>query len=1283
MRLVHLSVERFQCIAAAELDFGPGLNVLYGPNDLGKSSLAWAIRAVLLLQHSSSVHERFVSWYGDGEPRVALTIADDDDRLWRVTKTFGGGSAGRSRLESSRDGQTFTTDATGREVDDRLRAMFRWGVQKPGGQGPRGLPESFLTQVLLAEQDSVRKVLFDTSLEKDPDEAGRLRLVEALGALAQDPLFKRVLDETQASVDVAFTPKGRKKRTADAPFLALTNELNDQQLKHDDLTRRVRETEAAEAKIRELVSERDQIHADLEEATEALQAARHDLAAREHREQLEAQLKTHEGTLGSVLELQQRIDGLEKEGAQVRAVASAGEASVRAAEAAIEQAEADRDAARRALDRLTHDDAEHEHRARELTAARDDAQRRCDDTERAVAAATVALSRAEKVAAEVAAAAAAALELEGREAEMARAVVAAKVERETAQQALERAKERVREARSDAKVQARELARKELENQRLQRRAARADAETTRKRAAEVGEVLRLAAHARQAADVRQGKSVGDEERAAAVAAKLASAERDVALVRQVEVFGAYRAARAAVAEREREEAAFAVARVKAAELREAAAALRAKIAPGLPTTAAIAALRELWTERQTAEARLGGGLTVMVRRKQPIEITGEADGVALVEKAGRGAVAVAAKQMLRLDLGDVAELEITAGEEVARQAATALRERWHREAEPVFAAHGVATLAALEARRREADDLEREAAQLDRDAAAQDERAARRSTSEDAQAAQARCDELEEELAGADLGALEREFARLGERWQAALKLWRDKSGTSRDEAVAALEQARALAKQGQADLERLRTEADRLEAETARRRAELPDDWTTVVATCDRTLIEIDAALADLDRQDARLSAGGDDDQRSADAALRDATTHFEARAKRHDEQAGAWQRARDAAVAATSKLESARARARELEFAEDWARQLTSSSPVLDLARWRLAVGDATVARDAARAALAQAERQLVDAQAARAAAIKAARGTVEAAEEAAAKARDIRAKRQGDLKAAVDRSHEVELTLKDAQLRLAQTNVDAARQAASGLRAQLAALPEVGRAVDADDVAYHEQQVERRTGHLREVNEELAKARGALEQVGGAIVREQLRELEQATQQTRERARQVELEYDGWKLLLETLRASESSEGAHLGRALAGPVSTRFAQLTSGRYGNLELGAHLDATGLRVAGEVREIRALSAGTQDQLATLLRLCIAEQLHSAIVLDDHLSQSDPARVAWFNAILRSAAQQVQIVLITCRPAELLAADEFPRPGEIACTGAAGLLRAVDLTRVIRQFSP
>lgn len=1281
MRLVHLEVERFQCIEKAELELGPGLNVLYGPNDLGKSSLAWAIRAVLLLQHNSVVHERFVSWCGDGEPRVALTIADDDERLWRVTKTFGGGSAGRSRLESSRDRRTFTTEATGREVDDRLRAMFRWGVQKPGGQGPRGLPESFLTQVLLAEQDSVRKVLFDTSLENDPDEAGRLRMVEALGALAQDPLFKRILDDTQARVDTAFTPKGRKKRTADSPFLAIVNEQNDLQAKQDDLTRRVRETEAADAKIRDLASERDRINTDLEEANEALRAARADLVVRERRAQLEAQLKDHEATIGGARELQERIDRLVAEGAQVRAAASAGEAAVREADGEATEAERALDAARGALDVLTHADVEQERRMTEVTAARDGAMRRVEAAERALAEATAALKRAEKIAAEVKDDAAAALRLEHRAGELERAVATARDERAASQQALERAKDRVREAHSAAKVQARALAQKEVANQRLQRRAARADAEARRKAAIEARDAARRASDAVKAVEAQKGEADRAAERAVAASAALAIAERGVERWRQLELVAAYREARATAAQLAKEEAAVADARAKAAELRETAATLRGSVAPGLPTAAEIAGLRELHVERRTAEARLGGGLTVTLRRKQPLPVTWEADGEALATPAGRAAVVVVAKQVLRLELGDLAELEVTAGEEDARRAATALRERWRQEAEPVLAAHGVAGVDELDARRREADEREREADRLERDASAQDERASRRPASGDLGAAEARRDELAAELSGADLEKLGDELSRLGDRWQASLKQQRDRSGASRDAAVGALEQARALAQQGQAELERLRTEAARLEAEAVRRGADLGEDWATVVDACDRALTEIDAAFLDLDRQEATLGAGGDDDQRAADAALRDATKSAEACATRYDDQAEAWQQAREAAAAAASKLEGTRARARELAFAEDWAPQLASSSPVLPLARWQLAVSEATGALDAARAVCAQAERQLTDSQAARAAAIQAARGAVKTAEEAFAKARDLRARRQDALKVAGDRSHEVELALKQAQLELAQSNVDAARQAATELRGQLAALPTLARSTDVDGVAHHEQQVARLTGHLSEANDDLAKARGALEHVGGAIVREQLREVEQALQQARERARQVELEYDAWKLLLETLRASESSEGAHLGRALAGPVSRRFGELTSGRYGNLELGAHLDATGLRVAGEVREIRALSAGTQDQLATLLRLCIAEQLRSAIVLDDHLSQSDPARVAWFNAVLRSAAQHVQIILITCRPAELLSRDEFQRAGEPAFVGAAGLLRSVDLTGVIRRF--
>jgi hypothetical protein len=84
---------------------------------------------------------------------------------------------------------------------------------------------------------------------------------------------------------------------------------------------------------------------------------------------------------------------------------------------------------------------------------------------------------------------------------------------------------------------------------------------------------------------------------------------------------------------------------------------------------------------------------------------------------------------------------------------------------------------------------------------------------------------------------------------------------------------------------------------------------------------------------------------------------------------------------------------------------------------------------------------------------------------------------------------------------------------------------------------------------------------------------------------------------------------------------------------------------------------------------------------VCIAQQLRSAIILDDHLTQSDPTRVAWLNAMLREAADSVQIMLITCRPQEVLAADEPCDPGQLHRASADGRVHAVDLAAVIRRF--
>ena len=40
MKLIRLRVESFAAIGNVDVEFGPGLNVLYGPNDLGKSTMA-------------------------------------------------------------------------------------------------------------------------------------------------------------------------------------------------------------------------------------------------------------------------------------------------------------------------------------------------------------------------------------------------------------------------------------------------------------------------------------------------------------------------------------------------------------------------------------------------------------------------------------------------------------------------------------------------------------------------------------------------------------------------------------------------------------------------------------------------------------------------------------------------------------------------------------------------------------------------------------------------------------------------------------------------------------------------------------------------------------------------------------------------------------------------------------------------------------------------------------------------------------------------------------------
>lgn len=1282
MRLVRLSARRFQCIESAELDFAAGLNVLYGPNDLGKSSLAWAIRAVLLLQHGSALHERFVSWYGGGEPEVALTLCDRDGRYWRVTKVFGSGSAGRSVLAASRDGRTFTEDCRGRQVDEKVRAMLGWGLNAPGGQGPRGLPDSFLTQVLLAEQDNVRKVLFDTSLMKDPDESGRLRLTEALGALAQDPLFKKILDETQANVDQAFSSTGRKKRSASSPLVQLAEQIKEMRREHDELESKVRETAGAEDKIRGFTNARDQLRHELDDAALALTATETQHAAKQRRDELFAQLQTHLAAVLTFEEVQQQIKNAQLELTRLQAEASSSDTQLASAMDDLRCDEASRDTARARLDTLSLEDVHTQQRTAELQERQQVVQERLYEAERAHERAKDTLRQARDVAQTITTAITTAQQREHTARAASDTLASTANDLARAEQALPDARQRLRDATSGDRAQARELSRKDLENRRLTRSSQRVEIEQGLRRAEEVGAAITSAEDAAKARSslaeqvTRAIQVVYDDKTA------LDALEATIATNRNLAIFGALVQARAAVATATSAAASAEALRAQAARLREEEAVLRAKLRDDLPSAEIVASLRALRDDVRIAEARLGGGLSITVRPRRAIAMRTTRDGVTDEPVTTSDVSTVSANRVVALSIDNLVDIEITAGEASARLAASELRSRWEREGASTLRRLQVATVEELDTLCRHAETTLRAADDKRRDAEQADLQAARQALAGDTTALVARVTELEAELGGADAAFLASAFERLGEAWQATLKQHTADTERNRQARASQLDRHRAELTRLETQLEAQSAEAGRLADEASRRQTDLGDTWSVLVTRHRADLAEVDRIIADIERQLQAMSGAATDEELTAQAEVTQAESGVTAASKRRDRLQAEAQQARDAAIEASTTLASLRARARELDVNRVWDSALQSSSE-LSLSAWTSALAASEAQRDALELEKNELRQQLDQLVGERNTAILEARAAVEAAEVRARATRTRCDELQRDLRTMADQRNQTQAALAEMRVRVASNNLDAIRQVIASLRDEIAALEGSIVNFDAGDLERRRQTVDRLTSQLRETDDDLARARGALEQVGGAIVREQQRDLAVALQQALEREHELEVEFDAWKLLLDTLRASEASEGAHLGRALAGPISGRFRQLTGGRYGHLELGVHLQATGLEAAGGLREIGALSAGTQDQLATLLRLCVAEHLHSTIVLDDHLSHSDPARVAWFNTILRTSAQQIQIVFITCRPTEVLSTSEFPAPAESAVTGAGGLVRAIDLSTVIKRFAP
>jgi DNA repair exonuclease SbcCD ATPase subunit len=255
MQLIRLAVSHFAAIGQVDIEFGSGLNVLYGPNDLGKSTIAESIRLALLLPYSSSYAEDYTPWNRGGDPVVELTFATEAQRIWRVRKHFG--KRGSSQLEESRNGRDFENVEQGRAVDGKLREILRWGIPEPGGSSAlKGLPDSFLAGVLLSTQDDVSGILA-CNLQSDLVSSGKDRIAAALEAIAQDPLFLELLKKTRETYLNAYREDGVKSIRKGSVFREAAERVNEAREEKDRWQKTVEDSESAERRVRELTGGRE------------------------------------------------------------------------------------------------------------------------------------------------------------------------------------------------------------------------------------------------------------------------------------------------------------------------------------------------------------------------------------------------------------------------------------------------------------------------------------------------------------------------------------------------------------------------------------------------------------------------------------------------------------------------------------------------------------------------------------------------------------------------------------------------------------------------------------------------------------------------------------------------------------------------------------------------------------------------------------------------------------------------------------------------------------------
>jgi len=202
MRLLSLTVKNYRIHGDVSVTFDPSRNLIGGPNECGKSTLAEAAHRALFLRAKTggSIQKDMVSTIHHGDPEVILAF-ETAGVTWEVEKRFAG-AKGSTRL-TGKGGAVLRDD----EAEAKLSELL--GTEGVGGRGAAGQLPTLWAHLWVWQGQSGEDPSKHATTHKDTL-VQRLQK-DGIAAVMQSAADQRAAERIAASYNELFTATGKPK----------------------------------------------------------------------------------------------------------------------------------------------------------------------------------------------------------------------------------------------------------------------------------------------------------------------------------------------------------------------------------------------------------------------------------------------------------------------------------------------------------------------------------------------------------------------------------------------------------------------------------------------------------------------------------------------------------------------------------------------------------------------------------------------------------------------------------------------------------------------------------------------------------------------------------------------------------------------------------------------------------------------------------------------------------------------------------------------------------------